>query len=185
MKKTVASDVVRLLKSILSNTAVIVVSAALLLVGFAPPALGEECISLGPKRAYRSADVVFLGTVIEMNSVRDSLEPLRRAGELALERAVPGNPYVARFAVSRVWKGKVGVSAQVFGLGLPEMGSAFRFRVGETYVVYALDDLNQRQPHLADFAKHSRVYSVGVTCVLRVSANVAREEKHLGLGRKP
>jgi hypothetical protein len=153
-----------------------------------PPAhtlLADECIDVGPRRALRFADIVFLGKVTAVENLMP-FDPIETTtGKLALERAENGSPYVATFAVTKIWKGAVGTTAQVFAFARPGMGYGFQFRVGSQYVVYAFDDINQAAEHFARFSKRSRVYNLGFPCRSRVATDIAAESRSLGAARVP
>jgi hypothetical protein len=149
-----------------------------------PAVLRAECVEVTQREAFRTAAIVVRGRVTRVENLR-RFDPVdRESGKLALERA--SDPYVATLAVDQTWKGPLTSAIQVLAFGHPAIGTGFQFRVGSEFVVYALDEVNQdTPPSIRRFSGRSRVYGIGLGCVLRVRTDVVGESRVLGRGRSP
>jgi hypothetical protein len=136
-------------------------------------AFGQECgENLPPVAAFGAAAIVFRGTVERVEDPT-SIEPTNReTGKLNIQ-PVSGYKMVT-FRVNQSWKGQRTSTVQVFVLG-----RGFVFKPLNEYVVYAVDEVNQNWPVVSGFAKQSKVYGIGVGCVMRVRADVEPESKIL------
>lgn len=147
------------------------VAALFLLTSTAMP----ECIDLKQSQAFRSASVVFRGTVTRIDDAP--------AGEAAptlggIQWAVVDRPKIVTFSVNRVWKGPAAPTVKVSLVEHPSMGTVFRFSIGTEYVVYAIDE------DARDVVDGLKVYDVGA-CRLRIRTDVESESRILGKATVP
>jgi hypothetical protein len=149
-----------------------------LLLGSSSLADAQECgESPKPEIAFRKAALVFRGVVrrIEDPSAIEPIDPA--TGKLNIQ-PVSGFKIVT-FQVSEVWKGRMTAMVQLFVFERPPTGGGFIFQQGGDYVVYALDVVNQRAPMVEKYSTRSKVYGLGLGCVMRVRRDVNVEAKQL------
>lgn len=151
---------------------------SLVLVGARSIAFGQECgESLRPPEAFREAALVFRGTVQRIEDPA-AVEPVNpETGKLNIQ---PASGFkIVTFQVAQTWKGSKAATVQVFVFERPPTGGGFVFQQHMEYVVYAVDVVNQHAPMVERFAKQSKVYGIGLGCVMRVRHDVENEAKIL------
>lgn len=160
----------------------ITIACSLLLCANEPPS--GECVSSSQSEALQIADIVFRGKVVEIEDVE--LGPMNRDDKEGLVRpSAVSNLKAVTFLVDRAWKGAVAQSVTVIAFSRVSMGGAYQFVKNSEYVVYALDDVDQAWLRIRTQSSKHRVYSVGVSCPLRIRNDIQRESVLLGKGRIP
>ena len=143
-----------------------------------PIVSANDCVAAPWREAYQNAVLVFRGKVIKIEDTAATVDPVDGAtGKLALQ-PVSGFKVVT-VATSKFWKGPSSSTVQLFVLENPSMGTSFQFRVGSEYVIYALDEVEQSWSEIRRFSQQSRVYGIGVGCILRVRVDVDAEVRLL------
>jgi hypothetical protein len=126
-----------------------------------------ECVELSQRKAFRAAFAVFRGTVVQV-------EPLHP------EKAYPA---LVTFKADRGWKGPVTESMKVLVVG--SLLVSYPFHEGETYIIYAMNDVPQHFENLPNLSRGAVVYGIGSMCLLRVRTDVDEESRRLGRGHPP
>lgn len=148
--------------------------------------MANDCVEPTQRESFRAAAIVFSGRVSHIEDLAAAPSSLEnQMSKAPLEPSISSDPKLITFSVERVWKGKVGKTVQLFVLEHPPMGTGYQFRLGSEYVVYALNEIDQKRPTARHPRKRQRIYDIGITCTLRVRTDVPKESHLLGLGKVP
>jgi len=141
--------------------------------------IGSECLEISRREAFRTADVVFRGTVNHIEHLESVETAASDKDNIPLRSVDPADPQLVSFTVSKAWKGPVTKTMRVFVWGRPSLGSGYQFRVGVDYVVYAQKENTDKWPSIVKAGRGSPVYGLGI-CPMRIRADANKESQALG-----
>lgn len=144
---------------------------------------GDECVVISQKQAFHAAALVFRGRVMNIEDISLRDDGPEHSEQEKVRLAVVSPLKGVEFKVTRVWKGPRSSSVKVIAFTTVSMGGGYQFKRGEEYIVYALDDIGSGRGEIRQFSGGGKVYSIGLTCPIRIRTDVDPEAHILGHGR--